>query len=77
VTELGLLLTDLEAALPSGMQDAESSVSLGVSEIELTLPVESRIGRDGLALSAPRGRLATGFSVPHGRLRVTFVREVA
>jgi hypothetical protein len=77
MTELALLLAELEAGLPSGVRDTLSDVALGVSEVELVLPIESQIGRQGLALSAPRGRLATGFSVPHGRLRVTFAREVA
>jgi hypothetical protein len=77
MTELAAMLADLEEGLPTGARDAGSEVAIGVDEVELTLPVESQIGRAGLSLSAPRGRLATGFAVPHGRLRVRFVRELA
>ena len=75
MTQLEVLIADLEEGLPAGAHDPTTGVGVGISEVELTFPVESRIGRAGLALTAPRGRLATGFTMPHGRLRVRFVRE--
>lgn len=69
------LLTELADALPTGAMDPVSHEGLGVSAVELTLPVESQIHQGAnLALSLPRGRMATGFDVAHGRLHVNFVR---
>jgi len=70
------MLTELEDGLPARAGDAGSGPRLGVAEVELSLPVESRIEHSGLSLTAPRGRMVTGFAIPHGRLRVCFVREV-
>ena len=44
-----------------------------VTRVDVDLPVESRLGDDGaLEVSPPRGRLATGFDLPHARLRARF-----
>lgn len=51
-------------------------LELAVDEVRLDLPVEARIVRGGaVEMSLPRGMLATGFSVPHGRLRLRLAGE--
>ena len=48
---------------------ADAPPGLVVTEWALEAPVEARIARDGsLELSMPRGRLATGFDPPLGRI---------
>jgi hypothetical protein len=69
-------LVDLCNDVPAAVVETNSGDGLGVEGFSLALPIESVI-RDGgaLAVSLPRGRLATGFDVPHGRLQVSFVRS--
>lgn len=74
MTSLDVFIGDLGDALPLSVGDAESGMRVGVTEISLELPIESRIDASGVAASTPRGRYATGFDVPHGRLRVRFVQ---
>jgi hypothetical protein len=74
VNELELVLESLADSLPTGAGDGSTGLAVHVTEVELVLPVESRIVRSGLELSLPRGRLATGFAPLHGRLRACFVR---
>ena len=45
-------------------------LTLAVTTLDLTLPVEARIGGQGLWVSPPRGVMRTGFAVPHGRIRL-------
>jgi hypothetical protein len=66
---LELVLEDLGEALPAGAGSAAAGLFVGVTEVALELPIESRIDARGLALSPPRGRYATGFVAPQGRLR--------
>lgn len=48
-----------------------SEGALIVTDLDLDVPVETRIAADGSVLmTLPRGLLATGFSLPLGRLRV-------
>lgn len=50
---------------------ASDELSLVVTEIDLDLPVEARIDRDGmLLLTLSRGLLATGIANPLSRLRI-------
>jgi hypothetical protein len=75
VTEIDALIAELESGLPTGAGADDGSVSLAITDVTLDLPVESRIvDAAALQISLPRGRLATGFAMPHGRLRLTFVR---
>jgi hypothetical protein len=74
MTALDQMVVDLGDALPALAGGPSDGISIGVTEVDLELPVESRIGAIGLEVTAPRGRLATGFSMPHGRLHVSFVR---
>ncbi|MEQ1568418.1 MAG: hypothetical protein ABMA64_22470 [Myxococcota bacterium] len=47
----------------------DTPAGLAVTEWTLDAPIEAQIARDGsLELSLPRGRLATGFDPPLGRL---------
>ena len=69
------LVANLGDALPGAVVDADSRTGLGVTGVELELPVEWRIEAGGeLAGSLPRGRLATGFDPALGRLRLRFSR---
>jgi hypothetical protein len=71
VKTLGDLLVDLAASLAHGAGAPEASIV--VTSVDLTLPLEARIARGGeLLASLPRGRLATGFQMPHGRLAARF-----
>ena len=65
---LGDVLSGLTDALPLEAGDP-ASVRVVVSAIDVAVPLEMRI-EDGaeLRVSFPRGRLATGFDPPHGRL---------
>lgn len=45
-------------------------LALAVTALEVSLPVEARIGGQGLLVSPPRGVMRTGFAVPHGRIRL-------
>jgi hypothetical protein len=69
------LLAELEAALPASAGDPSDGVVVGIEDVHLKIPVEAQL-HEGATLHAslPRGRYATGFSVEHGRIAVTFVR---
>jgi hypothetical protein len=72
VIAIGSMLADLLDRIPLHVVGTE--VSVEVTEVELALPIESRITDDAtLLVSAPRGRLATGFDPHAGHVRVTFV----
>ena len=58
------LLGELSASMAAG------NVALEVTALDITLPVEARIGGPGLWVSAPRGVMRTGFVMPHGRMRL-------
>lgn len=75
MTRLESLITELGLSMPAAAVAPGSREGVGITAIDMDLPVESAIG-DGaaLSLSLPRGRLATGFDPHHGRLRVRFTR---
>jgi hypothetical protein len=73
---LHAVLLELVDAVPTAAVDPDSGESLGVTAIDLELPMEWRIGGGaGLDASLPRGRLATGFDPPLGRLRLALERR--
>ena len=68
------LLTALVAGLPDPIGSEEAGVRVSLTDVDLTLPIESRIDRGGvLHAGLPRGTLATGFDPPLGRLSARFV----
>ena len=71
------LVVSLVARFPIEAGDAASGVLLEVTEVDLRLPIEVRITEGGeLTATAPRGRLATGFDLPHAHIAARFnVRE--
>ncbi len=72
---LELLLTELVDSIPEGAGSAAEGVRVEVDSAELALPIEARLGRAGaLFASAPRGRQATGFDAPLGRLGISLTR---
>ena len=74
MSPIGQLLTEMLDELPLSVRDGDEAVH--VSSVDLALPVETRIGKDGtLMATAPRGRLATGFDPQLGMLTVSFERS--
>jgi hypothetical protein len=68
------LILALAESVPAGMGSVHVGVAIDVTAVELTVPVETHIAVGGdLRASLPRGRLATGFQMPHGRLVASFV----
>jgi hypothetical protein len=67
-----LLLTLGDA---TGLGTWNSGDGLIVHQVDLDVPVESRFTRDGVEMTLPRNRLATGFDPPLGRLRARFERS--
>lgn len=67
----------LVLGLADGLPDDRDGdgVTITVAAVEVAVPVEARIDGDGLRASLPRGVMATGFSIPHGRMVARFVRE--
>jgi hypothetical protein len=68
------LILALAESVPAGMGSASVGLAIDVTAVELTVPVETHIAKGGdLRACLPRGRLATGFQLPHGRLMASFV----
>lgn len=66
-------LLELAEAVLAKAGGPEHGVAIHVTRVDLDLPIESRFADGGrLEVSAPRGRLATGFDPPHARLRARF-----
>jgi len=77
-----IALEDLVVALldtvPQATGGADDGVRVEIDEVAMTLPVEVRFGaRRGIEASAPRGRYATGFDLPHHVLTVAFTTRSA
>jgi len=71
--ELADLLIELGSAVPLWAGASGAGVELAVTQAELQVPLEARFDRDGgLRVSLPRGRLATGFQLPHAHLCASF-----
>ncbi|HEY9442253.1 MAG TPA: hypothetical protein VIQ25_03330 [Gemmatimonadales bacterium] len=58
------LLGELSASMVAG------EAALEVTALDISLPIEARIGGPGLWVSAPRGVMRTGFVMPHSRMRL-------
>lgn len=70
MTRVEQLLVDLVDAFHL-IPPQVDGLGIEVDEVHLDLPIEARIVRGGnVLMSLPRGKLATGFDPPHGRLRV-------
>ncbi len=67
------LVSDMVDLIPATSGGPDDGIALDVTSIEITLPIEARITDDGaLVASAPRGRMATGFTIPHAHVRARF-----
>lgn len=72
------LVVALLDAVPQDAGGASDGVRVEIDEVAMTLPVEVRFGAHrGLEASAPRGRHATGFDLPHHLLTVAFTTRSA
>jgi hypothetical protein len=71
---INVFLQDLAESLPTSAGTIEDGIAVAIDELELDMPIEIRIETNGLCVSLPRGRLATGFDPQHGRVRVRFSR---
>ena len=64
-------LEKLLIELGSSLGAADAATGLRVTEARLDVPVESRLAGSGIVLTTlPRGLLATGFQMPHARLKL-------
>jgi hypothetical protein len=73
VNLLSRFIEDIAAGLPQSKGSPESGAVVSATDVELAIPLESRIGAGAvLHASLPRGRLATGFDMPLGRLEARF-----
>jgi hypothetical protein len=77
------LLADLADALPDAADAADEREvplpggvpALEMTHLELAVPIEASIASDGaLHATLPRGVMATGFGLPHGRIAARFER---
>jgi hypothetical protein len=70
---LAELVVSLLDTVPQESGGADDGVRIVVDEVAMTLPVEVRFGAGGgLQASAPRGRYATGFDLPHHLMSLGF-----
>lgn len=75
MTRIEQLLEHLADAF-GGAAPEVPGLGIEVTEVRMDLPVEAKIVRGGeVEMSLPRGMLATGFGMPHGRLRLLLVSE--
>jgi hypothetical protein len=73
VIALEQLVVSLLDRVPQDTGDADDAVRIVIDEVAMTLPIELRFGAGGeLLASAPRGRFATGFDLPHHVMSVGF-----
>ena len=69
------LVASLLDAVPPEAGDDGAAIRISVEQVELALPIEARVARDGSFLAgAPRGRIATGFDAPLGALALVVAR---
>lgn len=72
------LVIALIDAVPPDVGGPAAGVRVEVDDLAVALPVEARLAADGrLCASAPRGRLATGFDPPVGRIELAVTRRGA
>jgi hypothetical protein len=76
VTHLEDLILALAEGMPDDVGGPQAGVRVEVTSVDLTIPVETHVGGDGLVrASLPRGRLATGHDVGHSRMTLRFDRQ--
>lgn len=68
------LIVDLFASLPTDAGGESVGVAVAVTELALTIPIESRVAGAGLYATLPRSRMITGFEPQYGRLSAVFGR---
>lgn len=77
MTGLDELLAELLGSLPAVAGDPADGLVVAPTQVEFELPIEARVVRSGeLEASLPRGRWASGLSLPIGRIRASFDTEV-
>jgi hypothetical protein len=76
VSPFGAFLAQLAERVAGSAGGADEGVRLRVTSLDLDVPIESRIVGGGLLeASLPRGLMATGFDLPHGRVSARFTVE--
>ena len=71
------IIVGLLTGVPGVEHYPELGTSMSVDGIDVHLPLEARIGRDGEVLArVPQYRLATGFDGPTHIALIRFVRRV-
>lgn len=69
------LIVTLAEELPTEAGSPELGVRVAATELDLDLPIEASLSEDCECLaSLPRGRFASGFTPPHGRVRMILRR---
>ncbi|WP_428267245.1 hypothetical protein [Haliangium sp.] len=74
---LAELLLALVDGVPQGAASAEAGLAVRTSRMVVEAPIEARARGRELTTSLPRGRLQTGFDLPHGRVRAHFCTVAA
>ncbi len=70
MTPIEQLVEELADAF-GGSTPEVPGMAIEVTEVQVDLPVEAKIvGGGAVEMSLPRGQLATGWAMPHGRLRM-------
>jgi hypothetical protein len=73
VIDFAELLVGLLEAVPLSAGGPDAGIALAVESLEVSLPIEARLGPGGALLASfPRGRLATRLDPAHGRLATVF-----
>jgi len=76
LVDLADVIVALAASLPAVME--QSGTAVRCQTLDVTAPVEVQLGRDGnIRAQLPRGRMATGFDPPLGRLCAHFDTRAA
>jgi hypothetical protein len=75
VRRLEDLIVALAEELPCEAGGPELGVRVAATELDLDLPIEAFMSDQAECLaSLPRGRFASGFTPPHGRVRIQLRR---
>jgi hypothetical protein len=66
-------LVEIAGSLPQRADAPDGTIAVALTSVAIAVPIESRIDTGGALLaSLPRGRLATGFQLPVGRVSARF-----
>lgn len=67
------VIVGLASRMPLACGSPAAGLLIRIAQLDVSLPLEASIGEGAtLHASAPRGRLATGFDPPLGRLTARF-----